>query len=113
EWDDHVCSRQFKGIRNIEVLQWWETKGDHGERVAFGLGADGYTYKMTESKEGFIELKTDQPRSDGFTHREQPDGDSPEPFQRFCYLSVRRPLMEKTVGSRTTIRKDLSNSRTL
>lgn len=56
EWDDHVCSRYFKGIRNIEVLQWWETKDEHGERVAFGLGSDGYTYKMTEAKEGFIEL---------------------------------------------------------
>lgn len=58
EWDNHVCSRRFKGVRNIEVLQWWETKGDQGERVAFGIGSDGYTYKMTEAKEGFIELDT-------------------------------------------------------
>jgi len=81
EWDNHVCSRRFKGVRNIEVLQWWETKGEQGERVAFGIGSDGYTYRMTEIKEGFIELKTDQPRSDDFTHREQPDGDSPEPLK--------------------------------
>ena len=58
EWDEHVCSRQFKGIRNIEVLQWWETKSERGERVAFGLGVDGYTYKLSEIKEGFIELDT-------------------------------------------------------
>jgi len=38
------------------VLQWWETKTEHDERVAFGIGADGYTYKLTEVKKGFIEL---------------------------------------------------------
>jgi hypothetical protein len=82
EWDQHVCNRHFKGIKNIEVLQWWETKNENGERVAFGLGSDGYTYKLNEIKEGFVELNTDQARSDGFTHREQPDKDFPEPFQR-------------------------------
>ena len=59
EYDDHVCaSGKFKGVRDIEVLQWWETKNEHDERVAFGLGSDGYNYRLTEVKEGFIELDT-------------------------------------------------------
>ena len=63
EYDDHVCATgKFKGVRDIEVLQWWETKGDNGERVAFGLGSDGYNYRMIEPKEGFIEIDTHQPR---------------------------------------------------
>lgn len=56
EWDNHVCSRHFKGVKNIEVLQWWETTNEKGERMAFGIGSDGYTYTMTELKEGFIEI---------------------------------------------------------
>ena len=59
EYEDHICtSIKFKGVRDIEVIQWWETKGDHGERVAFGLGADGYNYRIIEAEEGFIELDT-------------------------------------------------------
>ena len=59
EYDAHVCvPNSFKGVRDIEVIQWWETKNEHDERVAFGLGSDGYNYRLTEVKEGFIELDT-------------------------------------------------------
>jgi hypothetical protein len=62
EFENHVCNRHFKGVKNIEVLQWWETINENGERVAFGMGSDGYTYKLTEVKEGFVEFDPQTPK---------------------------------------------------
>jgi hypothetical protein len=80
ESDEHICtSGKFKGVRDIEVIQWWETTSEDGERVAFGLGSDGYNYRMREMKEGFIEIdpKNIIPRRK-FPERRS-DGDFPIP----------------------------------
>ncbi|MGI0102756.1 MAG: hypothetical protein ACREA7_09215 [Nitrosotalea sp.] len=81
ELEGHTCERHFKGVRNIEVLDWWETKGDDGERVAFGLGSDGYTYRLIEPKEGFVEID--------FTNRQLTGRKNNHEVNRTMFTSVK------------------------
>jgi hypothetical protein len=64
EYANHTCDPiHFKGIRDIEVTYWYESKHKDGQRMVFGLGSDGYTYRMIELKAGFEEIDPHQPTS--------------------------------------------------
>ncbi|MHB8546894.1 MAG: hypothetical protein ACYDAJ_09030 [Nitrosotalea sp.] len=95
EYEDHICSSgKFKGVRNIEVIQWHEVKNECGERIAFGLGSDGYNYEMREVKEGFIELDH---TNRNFTDK-KPTADYTGPLNWFCVISVGSPLCQNSSG---------------
>ncbi len=57
EYDEHVCVPHYKGVRDIPIIQWWESKTEYGEPLIMAIGADGYTYRLVQLKSGlgFVE----------------------------------------------------------
>jgi hypothetical protein len=49
-FDNHVCSPQFKGVRHIPLNCWWLSKTESGEDLVMILGLDGYLYRFRATK---------------------------------------------------------------
>ncbi|MBI2184129.1 MAG: hypothetical protein HYU39_04125 [Thaumarchaeota archaeon] len=61
EYDSHTCVPHYLGTRDIQIIQWWESKTPSGEPYIMAIGADGYDYRLIQVKRrvGFVELGDD------------------------------------------------------
>ena len=62
EYDGHTCVPLDNGTKDIEVIQFWQTKTPNNQPCVFALGTDGITYRIIEvkSKLGFVEVSPNE-----------------------------------------------------
>jgi hypothetical protein len=60
EFEGHKCVPTHRGVRHIDVSQYWVTETELGEPLVMALGLDGYIYRLTQvrSKSAFEELQS-------------------------------------------------------
>lgn len=89
EANGHSCETTINRYKTIEAISYFTVKNEKNEEciVIDALNGTGYTFVIKEPKLiPFSEvlscdlIESKNKRSDGFFHREEPDGDSPVPL---------------------------------
>lgn len=93
----HKCKPLIRKYKTIEASSYFIVKNELGEDCIAINAFNGIGYNFEIKEPNLIPLSEGLPcdlnepqkaRSDAFTHREQPDGDSPEPFHEASYSQI-------------------------
>jgi hypothetical protein len=61
EFESHSCLPKNKGVRYVNVSQWWESRTEEGKPLLVALGLDGFVYRLTKVvTRAFIEVEPDE-----------------------------------------------------